>query len=271
MKGQRTPILRLAWVGLSDGLARLAVEILGVTVAAGGLAYGLERPLSGALQHVSLSALLSRFDLSAPVSIFYAVNLALAAIGLTVAVERFSFQLTKYRTNSESSFEQIAKLVRSGNVDRAVKLCEGGGYPILELIKSGLAKANASPEEIAGAMDKKLAELRPQAEKRIGFLWRLASVATLVGLLGTVFGLVRTFSLISGPALSPADKQRMLSNGIAEAMRYTAFGLGIAMFCIIAHIVLHTRARNIQRDLDKTKERVVNLLSRRQIASMSTQ
>ena len=69
---------------------------------------------------------------------------------------------------------------------------------------------------------------------------------------------------LSAPGLSQADKQRMLSNGIAEAMYNTALGLGIAVFCMITHIVLHTRAKNIQHDLESTMEKTFNLLTLQQ-------
>ena len=92
-------------------------------------------------------------------------------------------------------------------------------------------------------------------------LWSRANIATLIGLLGTVSGLILTFSAIAAPGLTQADKQRMLSNGIAEAMYNTALGLGIAVFCMIAHIILHTRAKAIQHDLEGTMERTFNMLT----------
>ena len=98
-------------------------------------------------------------------------------------------------------------------------------------------------------------------EKRIGALWSLANIATLIGLLGTVSGLINTFAAVAAQGLSQADKQRLLSLGIAEAMYNTAFGLGVAVSCMIAHIILHTRAKNIGHDLDGTMERVFNLLT----------
>ena len=88
-----------------------------------------------------------------------------------------------------------------------------------------------------------------------------AALATLIGLLGTVTGLITTFSAISDPRLSAAQKQAGLSLGISEAMYNTAFGLGIAVTCMIAHLILHQRSKNIQHDLDATQERVFNLLT----------
>ncbi|HEX2870338.1 MAG TPA: MotA/TolQ/ExbB proton channel family protein [Polyangiaceae bacterium] len=184
-----------------------------------------------------------------------------SAIVLTIVIERFVFQMTRYRVNSKEFFAQVKKLVSAGNIDRAIKLCEADDYPILQLVKSGLTHANKGPDEIDASLSEKLAELKPQSEKRIGALWSLANIATLIGLLGTVSGLIATFGSIAAPGLSQSDKQRMLSNGIAEAMYNTALGLGIAVFCMITHIILHTRAKTIQHDLEGTMERTFNLLT----------
>jgi biopolymer transport protein ExbB len=192
---------------------------------------------------------------------FMVLNLFTSAIVLTIVIERFAFQMTRYRVNSKEFFAQVKKLVSAGNIDRAIKLCEADDYPILQLVKAGLTHANKGPDEIDASLSEKLSELKPQSEKRIGALWSLANIATLIGLLGTVSGLIATFGAIAAPGLSQSDKQRMLSNGIAEAMYNTALGLGIAVFCMIAHIILHTRAKTIQHDLEATMERTFNMLT----------
>src|SRR3954451_468459 len=192
---------------------------------------------------------------------FLMFNLVVSAVVVTIVVERVAFQLGRYRVNSKEFFAQIKKLVAAGNIDRAIKLCEASDYPILQLVKAGLTHANKGPEEIDASLSEKLSELKPQSEKRIGALWSLANIATLIGLLGTVSGLIRTFGAIAAPGLSQSDKQRMLSNGIAEAMYNTALGLGIAVFCMITHIILHTRAKAIQHDLETTVERTFNMLT----------
>ena len=192
---------------------------------------------------------------------FMVLNLCTSAIVLTIVIERFAFQMTRYRVNSKEFFAQVKKLVAAGNIDRAIKLCEADDYPILQLVKAGLTHANKGADEIDASLSEKLSELKPQSEKRIGALWSLANIATLIGLLGTVSGLIATFGAIAAPGLSQSDKQRMLSNGIAEAMYNTALGLGIAVFCMITHIILHTRAKAIQHDLESTVERTFNMLT----------
>ncbi|WP_234023755.1 MotA/TolQ/ExbB proton channel family protein [Sorangium cellulosum] len=192
---------------------------------------------------------------------FLIANLVVSAVVVTIIIERTAFQLGRYRVNSKEFFAQVKKLVAAGNIDRAIKLCDASDYPILQLVKAGLTHANKGADEIDAALSEKLSELKPAVEKRIGALWSLANIATLIGLIGTVSGLINTFASIAAQGLSQADKQRMLSNGIAEAMYNTAFGLAIAVVCMIAHVLLHTRSKNIQHDLEATTERVFNLLT----------
>jgi len=201
---------------------------------------------------------------------FLTLNLVVSAIVVALVAERLVFQLLKYRVNSREFFTQIKKLVTAGNLDRAIKLCEAGDYPTLHLVKSGLTNATKGADEIDAAMSETLGELKPAVEKRIGALWSLANIATLIGLLGTVLGLIHTFGAVSAPGLSAADRQRILANGIAEAMYNTAMGLGIAVVCMIAHLILHQRAKTIQHDLEATQERMFNLLTIHTRASSSS-
>jgi biopolymer transport protein ExbB/TolQ len=192
---------------------------------------------------------------------FMSINLVVSAIVIASIVERIAFQLSKYSVNSKEFFAQIKKLVTAGNIDRAIKLCDAGDYPTLQLVKAGLTHANKGPDEIDAAMSEKISELKPAVEKRIGSLWSLANIATLIGLLGTVVGLINTFNAVSSDKVSAAQRSQLLAAGISEAMYNTALGLGIAVTCMIAHLILHQRAKNIQHDLDATQERVFNLLT----------
>src|SRR6516165_2705150 len=140
---------------------------------------------------------------------FLLTNLSVSAFVLAVIIERVAFQLSKYGVNSKEFLAQIKKLVTAGNIDRAIKLCDAGDFPVLQLVKAGLTHANKGPDEIDAAMSEKIGELKPAAEKRIGWLWSLANIGTLVGLLGTVLGLIHTFNSISG-AMNAADRQAQL-------------------------------------------------------------
>ena len=190
---------------------------------------------------------------------FMVLNLCASAVVLTIVVERFTFQLTRYRVNSKEFFAQIKKLVTAGNIDRAIKLCEASDYPILQLVKSGLTHSNKGPDEIDAALSEKLSELKPQAEKRVGALWSMANIVTLTGLLGTITGLIRTFSSIGNETAD--QRQRDLSNGISEAMYNTAFGLSIALLCMLAHLLLSAAMKKTVSDLEAFSLRFENLLA----------
>jgi biopolymer transport protein ExbB/TolQ len=192
---------------------------------------------------------------------FILCNVVVSVVVITIVVERLAFQMGKYRVNSKEFFAQIKKLVVNGNIDRAIKLCDASDYPILQLVKAGLTHANKGADEIDAALSEKLGELRPKVEARIATLWSLANIATLIGLVGTVFGLITAFSAIAGSNLSAAEKQTLLTGGIAEAMYNTFFGLAIAVVCMIFHVILHSKAKSIVHDLEATSERVFNLLT----------
>jgi len=192
---------------------------------------------------------------------FLSANVVVSVVVVAIIVERILFQLSRYRVNSKVFYAEIRKLVVANNIDRAIKLCEADDFPILQLIKAGLTHANKGPDEIDAALSERYADLKPAIEKRIGSLWSLANIATLIGLLGTVTGLISTFAAVSAQGLSQAEKQRLLSLGIAEAMWNTAFGLGIAVACMIAHLILNQRAKTLAHELEGTMEKVFNLLS----------
>jgi biopolymer transport protein ExbB/TolQ len=99
----------------------------------------------------------------------------------------------------------------------------------------------------------------PVLEKRIGALWSLANIATLVGLLGTISGLIRSFGAVA--FAEPAQKSALLARGISEAMYNTALGLGIAVLCMFFHLILHAWAKRIKQDLERTTMRLENLLT----------
>jgi biopolymer transport protein ExbB/TolQ len=102
--------------------------------------------------------------------------------------------------------------------------------------------------EISTAIDEELMRSTPLLEKRIPSLWSFANIATLIGLLGTIYGLIRAFSALA--AVSPDQKAAFLARGISEAMNNTAVGLGIAIICMIGHLILSGRSKRMISDLD---------------------
>jgi biopolymer transport protein ExbB len=189
---------------------------------------------------------------------FSIINVVVLAIVLAVVAERFVYILTKYRVNSREFMAQIRKLVQAGNIDRAIKLCEAAPLPLLQVVKAGLTQAQRGDEAVIASMEERWAELHPDLEKRIGSLWTLANIATLIGLLGTISGLIRSFGAVAHA--EAADRARLLSAGISEAMWNTALGLGIAVLCMIFHLFLHSQAKKLKQDMELATMKLENLL-----------
>ncbi len=193
---------------------------------------------------------------------FMFVNVATSAVAIAIIVERLLVLAFRLSLNAGPFMDQVQKLVLSGNVARAVKLC--GAAPnasLSKVVRAGLSRANRGEQEVSRALEEAVLEATPAISRRIASLWSLANVATLVGLIGTITGLIGTFKSLG--AASPEMKQLMLSKGISEAMNNTAFGLTIAVVCIVAHLMLTSKAKTMIEEIEYNALRLENLLSRR--------
>ena len=189
-------------------------------------------------------------------------NLGTSVLAIAIIIERLIVLAFRLNLNAPPFMEQVQKLVLSGNVDRAVKLC--GAAPnaaLARVVRAGLTRANRGDQEVARALEEAVLEVTPAITKRIPPLWSLANIATLIGLVGTITGLIGTFKSLG--AARPAMKQLMLSKGISEAMNNTAFGLTIAVVCIVAHLMLSSKAKTMVEEIEYNALRLENLLSRR--------
>lgn len=190
---------------------------------------------------------------------FSFINVAILAFVIAIIADRFVHILTKHQVNGEEFMAQIRKLVQAGNIDRAIKLCDAEALPLLQVVKAGLTQVNRGEDAIVAQMEERMSEVVPQLEKRIGVLWSLANIATLIGLLGTISGLIKSFGAVA--FAEPAQKSALLSRGISEAMYNTALGLGIAVLCMFFHMVLHGWSKRIKLDLERAQLKLENLLT----------
>lgn len=199
---------------------------------------------------------------------FMYVNVFWLACSIAVIIERIITLMFRYNLNAPPFMEQVTKLVLTGNVDRAVKLCGAAPHaPLAKVIRAGLTRANRGELEVAKAVEEAILEHTPPVATRIPWLWSLANIATLVGLIGTIIGLIGTFRSLGNV---PADqKQALLSAGISEAMNNTAFGLSIAVTCIIFHLFLTAYAKRMIEVVELNALKLENLLSRRQAGEVS--
>jgi len=180
-------------------------------------------------------------------------------VGLGIIVERFIFLFFKYNINANAFMGQIQKLVMANNIDRAIKLCNAAPNAALpKVIKAGLTRANKGELEIANAIEEATLEVVPVVQKRTPTLGGVANVATLLGLLGTIVGLIQAFAALESAA--PDQRAAALARGIAVAMNTTAFGLIVAIPCMTAQMFLQAVTTKILNEIDQYSVKLENLL-----------
>ncbi len=185
--------------------------------------------------------------------------LSVSIVAIGIAIERFIFLFFKYNINAEAFMSRVQKMVMADNIDRAIKLCNAAPSRALpKVIKAGLTRANKGEVEIQNAIEEASLEVVPQVQKRVGALNALANIATLLGLLGTIMGLIEAFRALENA--EPENRQRLLAEGISLAMNTTAFGLIVAIPTLLAHLILSGMTKKILDEIDQYSVKLENLL-----------
>lgn len=187
--------------------------------------------------------------------------LAVFVIGMAIMLERAYILIHKYNINARALWEKISKLIMAGEMDRVQKLCGGSDAPLLKILHAGVSSADASDREIQNSIDEVSLEVIPLITKRIAYLSTLANVATLLGLLGTIQGLVQAFSAVG--SAEPSQKAALLAGGISVALYTTAFGLIVAIPILVMYTILQVKAHKITDEIDEFSVKLINLLDRR--------
>ncbi len=178
---------------------------------------------------------------------------------LGVAFWKFFFLIAKFNTNGANLMKQIQKLVMANNIDKAIKLCTAAGDAALaQVLKSGLSRANRGELEIQNAIEESILEVTPKITKLVETIFVVGNMATLVGLLGTIFGLIQAFEAVANAA--PEQKSAMLASGIAIAMNTTGFGLIVAIPAMVIHMIVKGFCAKIINEIDLYSVKLVNLL-----------
>ncbi|MFT4702435.1 MAG: biopolymer transport protein ExbB [Bradymonadia bacterium] len=185
--------------------------------------------------------------------------LVMSIFAIAIIIERLIFLFFKYNINATAFMAQIQKLVMAGNIDRAIKLCNAAPSAALpRVVKAGLTRANKGEVQIQNAIEETTLEVVPLVTRRTPALLAVANIATLLGLLGTIVGLIEAFAALETAA--PEDRQRLLAGGIALAMNTTAFGLVVAIPTMLAHLFLSGVSKRIVEEIDQHSVRLENLL-----------
>jgi biopolymer transport protein ExbB len=206
------------------------------------------------------------FSPSDPAAFFMYIIALFGVFALTIGIERFYYILIRSNINADKFMAEIRKLVAGGNMDRAIALCDKGKQKALPfVVLRGLKRAIESDtldfRAIQNAVDEGTLEVIPRLQERTSYLSMFANVATLTGLMGTIYGLILSFKAVSGEGIPEAEKTKVLAAGISAAMNTTIFGLMIAIPALIVYTYLTNRTTKIVDEMDEHLVKLINLIT----------
>jgi biopolymer transport protein ExbB/TolQ len=184
------------------------------------------------------------------------------ALGVAIALERYVY-LTAARATNQRVWKQVMPLLMNGNYTQAVAVTEKSKAALSRILRYGLDRADHARrrDDVEVAMEEGLMETVPRLEKRTHYLATFANIATLLGLLGTIMGLIQAFTAVANA--NPAEKADMLSASISVAMNTTAFGLMAAIPLLLIYTVLQTKTTELVDSLEMASVKFLNILTER--------
>ena len=189
----------------------------------------------------------------------YPIALVLV-VGLAITIERWLYLSSAHRTN-QKAFSLIKNALKTGDVNNISQHAQNHKAPVFDVLQSGIARISSASrrEDVEYAMEETVLEYMLRLEKRTPFIATLANIATLLGLLGTIMGLIAAFSAVA--SADPAEKANLLSSSISVAMNTTAFGLITAIPLILFHSSLQTKTATIVDSIEMAGIKLLNSLS----------
>ena len=187
--------------------------------------------------------------------------LIVLAIGLAITLERW-MHLSMAKAKNRRMIAKLMPLVEKGDVNGASKLARESSATVSRILLQGIQHYQSARrrDDFEAAMDESIMEAIPRLEKRTHYLAMFANIATLLGLLGTIIGLIKAFTAVA--QVDPSMKAEILSTSISVAMNTTAFGLIVAIPLLFFYTVLQTKTTEIVDSLEMTVVKFVNHLSR---------
>ena len=183
-------------------------------------------------------------------------------LGSAAMLERLYYLIFKANANAAKLYQQVQKCVMSNNIDTAIKICDRNSAAALgRVLKAGLTKSAKDEQQVSQAIEESMLEMMPKIDKRVSMIAAIANVATLLGLLGTIFGMLAAFEAVAN---APADQRSTaLARGIGIAMNTTGFGLIVAIPLLASHIIVSNTAKSIKDGVELYSVKLENLLSAR--------
>jgi biopolymer transport protein ExbB len=195
---------------------------------------------------------------------FFLYPLALIfVVGVAIAIERFVY-LTRETMLNRSLWDSLVPALSAGNFKAVTGLTQNSKSSIATILNYGVARVPTARrrDDIEKAMDESLLEVIPRIEKRTHYLSSLANVGLLIGLLGTITGLIRAFAAVA--TANPAEKASLLAEAISVAMNNTASGLGVAITLLLAHMFLESKTTSLIDSLEIASVKFLNSVTERQ-------
>lgn len=179
-----------------------------------------------------------------------------AVVLVAVGIERLVTLFIKLSHNTEEALKDVEQCIVDRRYSEAIQLCNAlKTAPNLAVVKAGLTAAESGREALRSSISTTVLGISQKCEKRISFLSLIANVATLLGLLGTIMGLIKTFASIA--QVDPTKKAELLGLGISEAMYATAAGLFVGIAAMVIHTVCLSKADDIVASAQDTGLRLV--------------
>ncbi|MEE9422845.1 MAG: MotA/TolQ/ExbB proton channel family protein [Gammaproteobacteria bacterium] len=185
------------------------------------------------------------------------------ALGLAIAAERYIY-LTAARATNQRTWKKVMPLIMEGRYQQASDVTAKSKSALSRILRYGLDRASGGSrqrDDVEVAMEEGLMETVPRLEKRTHYLATFANIATLLGLLGTIMGLITAFTAVANA--NPAEKADMLSASISVAMNTTAFGLMAAIPLLLIYTVLQTKTTELVDSLEMASVKFLNILTER--------
>jgi len=196
------------------------------------------------------------------------VLLALGILGILLTAERMYALWTRFgAVNAEKFMLPVMKNVEGGELNKAFDLCsksQASALPYVIMKGIDAARMHEHPDwrTIQDGIDMAMIEIMPKLQARLSYINLIASVATLIGLAGTIFGLILAFDAVGQPGVNEATKSAMLAAGISAAMGTTIAGLFIAVPMQVVYSILSNKLAQILDDVDEWGVKFVNLIQR---------
>ncbi|KQU65942.1 MULTISPECIES: MotA/TolQ/ExbB proton channel family protein [unclassified Rhizobacter] len=193
--------------------------------------------------------------------LFIYPSLLIMAIGLAIGIERY-IVLNKARSENRKLWSQVLPMLQGGRFKEVQNVTANSDAAIGKIVNYGLTRMQSPGrrEDFDAAMEEGMMEIVPRLEKRTHYIATFANVITLVGLLGTIMGLIKGFTAVA--QVNPAEKAEMLSASISIAMNNTAFALMVAIPFLLLHSFLQAKTAEIVDGLEAAKISFLNLVQR---------